>query len=424
MIRDLASLGFQRNKFGMARMVGVVGNSYFTAHGFGYAGLTKNFFDAFLIAEASVESVPHELGHVFGQSGEAYCESALFNGTCLAQSAQGIFFSPTTMVSTGEYLGWIINGYDATMGINFSSSPSPGSTYAISIMAEDLGNGENANLNDLLPHGSDPGYWMDISTYEIILKNLMNPPPDPEVVIISGVLTEAGEFTFGPSATLSGGTLTSSNSAGNLKINALDQSGKILSSVAIETDFTINVLYPPGKVTGPAIVDAGAMPVVVTLPANQAIDSFSVVQNGKVIKQTSLSAQTLQGVIESIPISAFKEPDECKRVNQHDKREVEFCQDFIAIDQKILNKEVTRIQSQLNSKNPKRAIGQLNELVAVLGEMLSSSYPIMNSSNLTKKEIIAEIESIAISVSLRKDQEKEKCKKELNDNEKGKSNHR
>jgi hypothetical protein len=202
-------------------------------------------------------------------------------------------------VGAGSYLGWIISGYDATTSTSFASSQIQNTTYAISFMSADPGrNSIDANLSDLLPIGLRPGYWIDFTTYGIILQNLVSPPLlDPAVVIVSGVLTESGEFTFGPSAALPNGTLSASNPSGDLSINTLDQNGKILNSVSIQQDFTVNVLYQPGKVSGPAVVDAGAMPVVVTLPFESTVDSFSVVQNGKIIKQTSLNAQTLQGLI-------------------------------------------------------------------------------------------------------------------------------
>ncbi len=197
------------------------------------------------------------------------------------------------------------------------------------------------------PSGFVGNYWIDTTAYETVLSSLLSPPlGDPETILVTGILTEAGQFTFGPSVNLTSGTLTPSTSGGNVTVSSLDSSGNIVNSVSFYPNYGAIVAYQNDSSTSPSLIDLGAMSVVLELPAASSVAQLAVSQNGKVLQKISLNSQLLEGIISRIPDNAFKPP----RQRDHDFH-AEANNDYIDKDRRILTDLVNKIQFKLNDSD-------------------------------------------------------------------------
>ncbi len=225
---------------------------------------------------------------------------------------------------------------------------------------------------------------------------------DPEVLVVSGVLKKSGTFEFRSSFALTNGTLTESNPAGDFTISTVDGNNKLINSISVHSNFNLIMSVKNGAPAGPAIVDAGAMPVVVSLPLDSNIESIQVSQNGKLIQKASLKSQLLEGIFTRIPDNAFKTWEQCDHDGNHSSDEARVSI-LISRDRKILARRVSRIESILNSKHPRAAIEPLTELIEDFERMTNRNYTTSDSSELSQSEVISQIRSIIISLKSIKD---------------------
>jgi hypothetical protein len=388
--QDYNQLELMRAMGGFSRMVGIVSAAYLPtrinagANDFAGTGLAPLYIrnaqgqlidgqpkSVFVVA-GSPESVSHEIGHTFGLT-DLY----------------------TTTSGPAVYSGSSVQGYDATQGLSylFPSVLSLG-LPAISFMGP-------ANYNGGLLSGPNAynNYWADNVSYDSILSIVSNPlAPDPVTIFVSGILEENGQFTFGPSVNLPNGIVTPTNTPGDVSVALLDNGGKILNQIALQSNFQAQVDYAGGAPAGPMIVDTGAMPIDVQLPFSSAATQIQVSKNNIVLKKISISGQVLAGIVSRIPLSAFSEPRECKHVDIHKKRLMDFCANFPTIDQSLLNDTVAVAQKEINSSRPESALITLGILILEIQRLTSDSYSVANSLELTQPEVISQIKGIMSSL--------------------------
>jgi hypothetical protein len=373
-----------RRLLGLDRMIAIVPKTYFQSHGqptkrVGAVRKPLPRYTAF-VREDALSAVPHELSHTFGVTNEEYT---------LIQNADG--------TKTAIYDDTHIAGYDATSGQSYAISPNvSGSISAWSIMApSDIANPFRF-------------YWIDDNTYNTVFTKLSQPGPlDPTTVLVSGVLTKSGQFTFNPSLNLPNGHTTSSVPGGDLTVSALDGNGKVTNSVTIQSDFSAIVSYENGA-TGaslPPTIELSAMPVVIELPSAASISSLQVSQNGKILKTTSLGGQLLVGLISLIPDNAFKSQERCEKDDDRDGRPQTTT---ILRDRKLLNALVSRIQSKLNKGKLKGddvwdAQELMKLLISEIKHLTYENYMVPDQSKLTQAQVIAQIKSIIQSLGLDRD---------------------
>lgn len=368
LVRDILNLSKQAQVSNLSRLVGIVSANYFLDHGDGLiGGITMPGVDkAVLVKEGFEKTIPHELGHTFGQIHEGYCNSAT---GCETSSG---------LVGFGHYLNWPIDGYDAFNQERYFWLPQPanfpaGANVAFSYMdGAELPPVTGVVQGEISNHLGIFYYWSDLNTYELALKAISSlPPNDPETVMVSGVLSDNGEFTFDGARTLSNGVITESQPSGDVSISTIDASGNTTAVVTIQSNYRATAI--PGAPDDPASIDLGAMPMVVQIPSTSTAEFIVVRQNGNIIAKSPIIFELLQGIIGSMPSSAFID-----QVESSDK----------------INSIITKIQSELESNQPRTAVGNLQNLINEIQKVTSANYVVSNPTQLTQDAVVAAIRNL------------------------------
>jgi len=352
MADDIRALAFKKNTLGVSRLVGIVPAGYFKYHNLlTNTGMTaKTILQVQLVSETGIESLPHELGH-----------------------GLGVFYEYYDKV-TRLYNGPFEDGFNARSNVEIPK--------ARSIMGPD--------------DGTLSGIWIDTQTYLTTFKTLLTPTPDPDVILVSGLLSDTGIFTFGPSKRLPQGELTQSNLGGDIKVSTLDINNVEINSVVLQSDFGALISYPEGY-SGSLTPTMGAIPIVVALPNSPNINTIQISLNAKPIAKTSVNAQLLLDIIESIPDNAFK-LNELFEKNDHDEDMGNSINKIYKI-KNHLAKEAEEIQKILNSKRPEKATYKLGELTEEIEHKTYLNYTVIDATQTTRQQVISEIEAIIKSIS-------------------------
>jgi len=363
MAGDVVQLEVRRLQLGQDRLVGVVSQAYFPNHPgeSDTTGVTFQRLHSVLVTNfaGNLQVVAHELAHSYGYLGEDYV-GANYNDTP-------------------------VNGFDGTTRKTyvFDKTVPDEEKQIWSIMGPSRIQSQLPNAIPLLD-----SYWIDNATYSTILQSIPSLPIDPPVQIVSGILSESGQFTFGSSAVISNGTVSISDPSGDVQVSALDINDNVLSSVRVQSDFNAHVAYKPGA-GGPPTIDIGNMPLVVTLPYSPAATKFSVSRNGIVIQTASRVGQTIQGIIDGIPDNGFKIPKACAR-----KPTKPVCSTYIDTDEIGLDDIVSSIQQQLNSNNSSQAVALIQNLIKEVRKTTTSTYDVSDASQLTQSQVISQLKTI------------------------------
>ena len=354
-----------------SRIVGVVGSLYLANRGLPLDLAGRWYPDnIILLSEAAPTGLVHELSHSFGQRTDFYSGGA---------------YSPY----------YPVNGYDATSGRCYQypigdGAPSPVDPNCIQSTESIMGPADGASK------------WMDAETYPIVFRYLKQSIPDPEVLLVSGILENSGKFTFDEADHLQYGNLTPSSATGDVVVSAFDQNDRLLSSVQLQSDFSA-INYPGPGAKGISInVSVAAIPIVVELPFDANIDSIQVSSNrGKIANKVSLDSLTLQGIVASIPDQAFKSRSHRHR-NDHDSDDVKLASSKQIKRYRIfLANEVAEIQKLLNSKRAKQQVFKTKETVRLLKELIEQirkmtfdNYVTVDATQLTQSQVILGIDAI------------------------------
>jgi hypothetical protein len=270
----------------------------------------------------------------------------------------------------------------------YSYPISPGAVLAWSIMGPD----------------NDPqNYWFDDTTYNTILASMVNPPPeDPATILVTGVLMETGDFAFGPSLNLPNGTVTTSIPGGDLDLSALDSDGNVVTSISMKSNFSAYFSIADQSTSAPSLLDIGAMSVLLEIPADASIDHLQLSQNGKALQITSMGGQLLSGIGKQIPDNAFRSSEWC-----HQDSRWSCGGQAILKDRKRLNDLISRIQSMLNkgklyTDSSRQLIQLFNCLISEIKRITYENYSVADQSQLTRSEVIAQIQSVLKNLNLDK----------------------
>ena len=327
-----------------------------------------------LVSQDHPEVLVHELAHAFGQGEEYYTKIGYNDSLSPVNGYNPFAVNPANATGRGVC-------YQYPTGLGAPNPLDDNCTKAESIM------GNSTDQSQV---------WIDELTYRLAFEWFLNPTPDPQILLVSGILASSGQFTFKSSYQIPNGTLNDSLPSGDVVVSALDQYGRQLSSVRFQSNFNAIATLAPGS-TGSPNITLGAIPVVVSLPFDSNMTSISVSSNnGKILNQVSLKGQLLSGIISSIPNQAFKS----RRHHKRDDRENDNDNAKPASQKQIqkyrifLGHEVTQIQKILDSKHPKRAAALLKELIDRIEWITFDNYQVTNSMQYTQLQVIDGIESI------------------------------
>jgi hypothetical protein len=157
------------------------------------------------------------------------------------------------------------------------------------------------------PRGSQPyfqslaGAWITSSSYGVIFEGDLVNPADPQVLLLSGIITGAGQLQMNPSHLLDAGEATPFSSLANGEItasNGLDEivfQGSFLDASQLEllTDSQVSI---PVQST----------PFLVNIPFSGEISAVEIKQGGVVVGHINPVGELLVSAINAIPVKDFR----------------------------------------------------------------------------------------------------------------------
>lgn len=243
------------------RGAGVVGIGYFKFHdpnSLDWIGVAKG--DSFLIQKDQDSGFAHELIHTFVNSKELTCAEDYLCAKDLKT-----------------------DGYDATNG-----SPK---IAKLSVM------GLNAQLSQV---------WIDSARYSLMLRDMQRPAVDPKMFVISGLIDREGTFTFISSRVTEGNL--DQDSGSDLKIQAVNTSGSVISTLSLAEDFKLKLLYrdiTTAEFQKPEIETSRA-PLAVAIPFDENLEAVAFTLNGKRPTLIEPFGNSLVNMAEQVPLNAIR----------------------------------------------------------------------------------------------------------------------
>lgn len=381
---DMESLATRKALMSNAqRIVGVVPNSYFINHYSPAVGMAEILGSAAIVPESQAIAMAHEIGHTFG-TGEEY--------TSKPDAAGNLHVS---------YTGIGVKGFDALLKNGKRTSytwpfPDPNdiaSVTGMSFMGPVAARKTTADINDLTT------YWIDNKSYNTILTTMLKPlAVDPPVLVVSGMLNSSGTFDFESSYTSQEGTLTESNSSGDVAISTLDANNKIIDSVWVKSDFSLMGSAVDGEAYSNPVIQTPSAPIVVSLPLDPNIESIQIFKDNKIIQKSSVKDQLLTGIVRRIPDRAFKVWMQCEHHHGYHTNDEYRVQKLINQYRSDLNKKVQKTQKALNAKQTRTAVLLLKELVLEIEMITTKDYETVDSFELTQSQVIDQFNSIIDSL--------------------------
>lgn len=401
--KDLTQLEVIREVLGYDRAVGVATDTYIQSiypnYSLGtYTGFEMDGMKSVITWEGSTATVLHELGHTYGAK-DRYCGGDPDNPKtmpCIDPVTGAISYLT-------DYDGTPVKGFDAANrnayvipfpDINEPSNLSENRGPSFMGPAEH-GLSAIATIGDIFDVTKNAfRIWVDDITYNVMLKTMVIPPlGDPEILIVSGDVSNEGVVTFGNSFSVAEGTFTQSRDDGDISISTLDAEGKIIDSVSLVSGAKFITTLTKGSTYTNPERDAGGTPFVVKFPMTSRISAIQVSKQGKVLETTTLKAQGLAAVIARIPNYAFRIPP-CPLKKGKCPDEQGWKVQFIETERDTLSKQVSIIQNILDSKHPKKALLPLKLLLAELKLVTYNNYVVPNAYYISQKQAATEIEDI------------------------------
>lgn len=151
--------------------------------------------------------------------------------------------------------------------------------------------------------------WITAGTFGAIFENLLTAQPDPQVMVLSGILSQAGLVQLGPTAFQSNGTSTPFVKAAGGAVTALDDTGAILAQASFATANQLQFLTDDGST-----VSATDIPFLIQLPVGASASTIQIASNGQVLKSFNPASQLLIDAITEIPATSFVDSKHSKKV--------------------------------------------------------------------------------------------------------------
>jgi hypothetical protein len=262
---------------GAERFIAIVPQFWFSYYGFGdTTGIHINHLlfpmvnEVAFIVDGSLFNAAHELGHSYG-FGEEYTLTP--DGKCC------------------EYDGVETSGYWVELRKEVVDSNG--------YMGDDPGYdpcswpyGENSVLR-----------WSTIDNFAKLFRQFRTHQDDPEVLLVTGMISKDLTVTFGPMYRKQDGTV-SQPPAGDAAVQVLDSNGNIIAELPFTVDFNVST-------NPPMTLDTAPFAFAVPYPENSA--KVQIVHNEQVLAKVSVSTNLLRDAVESIPDNGFIDnPDQLR----------------------------------------------------------------------------------------------------------------
>jgi hypothetical protein len=232
--------------------------------------------------------------------------------------------------------------------------------------------------------------------YSIVSSTLLKPPSDPEVLVISGIVSTTGEVTPGSAFDIDHGFLSAGDIGGNLEIRAVSASGSVENRLPINVSTTV---LRTSSTSIPVSLDLGKMAFAVAMPITESTNKIEFAFGGITKNSQNLGALLLNGIVSSVPLEEYKLPPAGKCPK---RSSAEMCNkvalDFQLSEQRAVIAMAGQIEKELNSKTPERAIPGLNVLVALLQSTTSKDYLVADGTELSQNEAVDQIRQLEQSV--------------------------
>ena len=141
--------------------------------------------------------------------------------------------------------------------------------------------------------------------------------------------------------------------------------------------------------TGPETIAVDAIPFAVELPASDQISYVQIKRNNQIIAKSSIHSLKLLGIINRIPLDAFKAIG-CNK--KHDQPK------YAQKERDALLKLAIISQNLLDSKHPELAKLPLRTLILSIKAMTSNKYYPAEIDQLSQSSAVAEIKAIIKSL--------------------------
>ena len=315
--------------FAPERVVGIVPKDWFLYHQLGQATEGIHFpmvnSVAFVLDNRPLVTA-HELGHSYG-FGEGYVLNP--DGTCCSSDGQ-----PTSGYWVQRHLA-VPNSIDY-MGDSLGAVPYPSTVR-----------------------------WTTQDGFRTLFQQFRKSSSDPEVLLVTGTITQAGTATFRSMYRVANGTV-SQQPAGDGAIRVLDASGNVLATVSFAVDFSVQS-DPPTVVT--------AAPFAFSIPFPAGAVQVAVLRGGQVLARVAITTKLLLDAVESIPDAGFvKNPSETRNA---------------------LENKIGALDRQLSGGDEKGAINNLrNDIRKQLVDWLVDNYATQTPQQYTKAAVLALVDEL------------------------------
>jgi hypothetical protein len=245
----------------------------------------------------------------------------------------------------------------------------------------------NSTPNTLLSN------WMDILTYPAIFRALQGPASDPQVLLVSGILTSSGQFQSASYDYIKNGTASVGSSTGDFSISVLDSTGTTLYQVTEQPQFSLFLDPLPGVVADNVTtgqVPVNSIPVTLSLPYSANASQVEIIFQKKTIASVSPNSQLLITSIEGIPSTSFKrDPDGSEKI--------------LLAQAENIDKQLMQCQKETAAHEGDAQISCINgAILSTLGLrqeidlLLNSSTITSNPLQVTKLQVLATVDSVVL----------------------------
>jgi hypothetical protein len=241
--------------------------------------------------------------------------------------------------------------------------------------------------------------WPDDRSYSIVSTTLLSPPPDPSVLLVSGIVSDTGNIKLGASYNMEHGYVSVSDPNGALEIRLLDDKGVLINKVSLSVD--TNLLFASSDGNSSGIEDLKQMPFATTFPWTENAFQISFLFNGKVTKQANIASLLLKGIVDAIPLAEFKAP-EANGCAKAEKNTAAYCEGLLRafrLERRAALYSVAEIaERQLDSGQLDRAVVTLNKLIGFVEATTDKTYIVADETELSQTEVIDQINQLKNSI--------------------------
>jgi hypothetical protein len=339
------------------KVVAIVPRDYFGYHFKSkVVGLSLPGEDAVLATVDYWSTPAHEIGHKLG----------LHRPTSWPGPGEEYETSPPGVCASGM---WVDQNTAITDGICFMGS--------VPVVAARTFMFQRACIPDPQDPTQDPGQldrhvWIDKTDYEFLFNSL-KPAGDPQILILTGIVSENDSLILSPWYIAKNGA-SDAPGEGAYSVDLLDSIGNPVASHAFPVTFSAQFEYDPTP------VHTGLSPFSLSVPLPPGLLTVQVKHGAKTITSFDLSTKLLLDALNAIPDRGF--------VNNPGQR------------RNALENKVQAIGHMISARDFSGATAKLqDDLEPTLNQWALDSYPIRSPLEFSKREVFDLIDEVVLRLS-------------------------